>query len=300
MAWSSSAIPAAILAARTANKPQLGTNVIISPSTAKWTEVGGVASTDRTLATHPTCRAYDGLGGLNTKPDTTSSATWYLVFDLGALKYFDNVACIAPNMPAHYLATVITVEIADNPTFATNLTTVATIKYSGQTHHAYSAMVDPSLIYCAQYVRLKMVHGVPFAPEIGELMLLRTRQLKTNPEEPWGPDDMDSNTETTTTAGGVVHKTRWYNRQRRIAAQIVTGETTWADEVIAFNRECARGNGSFVWCDRPTASPQLWNLMVRDDDNFQFPYSDFCRREFTLEAHEQGPQAYYLDVEVNG
>jgi hypothetical protein len=298
MAWSSSAIPAAILAARAADKPLLGTNIIVAPSTAKWTEAGGVASTDRTLATHPACRAYDGLGGLYTKPNTTSSATWYLVFDLGSLKYFDMVALFVDWSTVG--SSTFTIEVADNSTFATNLTSIGAPSQGYTNRSNLTPLGDGATLYRAQYVRLKITRATPFTPQVGELMLLRTRQLKSNPDEPWGPDDLESNTETTTTAGGVVHKTRWYNRQRRIAAQIVTGESTWADEVIAFNRECARGNGSFVWCDRPTASPALWNLMLRDDDNFQFPYSDFCRREFTLEAHEQGPQSYYLDVEVNG
>lgn len=298
MAWSSSAISATILAARTANKPLLGTNVIIAPSTARWTEVGGVASTDRTLATSPACRAYDGLSGLMTMPNTTSSATWYLVFDLGALKYFDAV-CINAELGTFGGATT-TIEIADNATFATNLTTVATTDVVTMRRSSVKFLGDGATLYLAQYVRVKIAAGAPITPQIGELSLLRTRQLKSQPDEPWGPDDMAANSETVTTPGGVIHKTRWHERQRMISAQLVTGESTWADEVIAFNRECARGNGSFVWCDKPTSTPGVWNLMVRDDDNFTFPYSDFCRREFTLDAHEQGPQAYYLDVEVNG
>lgn len=301
MAWSSSAISASILAARAANKPLLGTNVIVAPSATRWVAAASFASTDYAQAAYPICRAYDGLPGLPTIPSTAASNIWYILFDLGSNKSFDSAAVMTSQ--SGLVGKSILIEVADDSAFSTNYTGIGTIPISTINRTEIKPLGDGSTLYSARYVAVAVyggVGGANFVPEIGEVMLLRTRQLKSNPDEPWGPDDMAASSETTTTAGGVIHKTRWHERQRMISAQIVTGESTWADEIIAFHRECVRGNGSFVWCDRPTAAPASWNLMMRDDDNFQFPYSDFCRRELTLEAHEQGPQAYYLDVEVNG
>ena len=297
MAWSYYTLDSDFTAAVGANKPFMAANSIISPTTAKWTEVGGVASTDRTHADYPACRAYDGFVDFITKPNTTSSSTWYYVLDLGSLRYFNAAALIGFGSWAPG-ATVITVEVADNSTFATNLTEIATLTVgTNRTPIAYVS--DGTKLCRAQYVRIKFAAASPFTPQVGEIILMRTRQLKTNPDEPWDVNGMASNTESSTTAGGKVFQVRNYTRQRTINAALVAHEDKWAAEILGFHRDHCRGNGTFVWCDRSGDWPEEWNLMCRDSEDFSFPVSDYCRREFPLEAHEQGPEAYYLDVELN-
>ena len=82
--WTFAALATWETTARAADRPLLGAQAIPNPpDVSRWSEIGQIGSTDRTLTGNPTARINDGFVNFITKHDTTNDDVWYLVFDFG-------------------------------------------------------------------------------------------------------------------------------------------------------------------------------------------------------------------------
>jgi hypothetical protein len=299
VAWS--AFTAAETADLAADNPMLLTQAIpVSPGTAQWTTVGTVAAADLTDSDYPARRAYDGKSHLDTRSDGTAASTWYYVLDLGSTGIeFDAVALMGHNFGTLSLTTV-QLQVADSADFATNLRTTADFGAPSDD----TRLIDLAIAHTAgadryedvQYARLKLSKGSNFTPQLGELMLLRRRQLNRRPRYPFDPTALMEEAGITRSKGGVVNKTLHHERRFDLNAVFRAHETTYITDLIAWFRAT---RGPFVWIYEPSSAPDTWQLMMRLNQ-MSFPTQGFAKRELTLAAEEQGPERFYLDVEVNG
>jgi hypothetical protein len=301
MAWSSAEISAADLALLAADKPILGSNAIpASPTTAIWSEVGGAASTDRTYAGYPTSRAFDGLCHYYTRPDITTTATWYLVFNFGSTIEFDFIAILGHNF-YDIGVTAVTLEVSDAADFSGAVSIPVKSSFANNLrfiqlapHHTGSVGLRYSSV---QYARLKITHSGNFTvqPLIRELILGRRCQLKRKPNAPYDPTSLHSSSSLLSTEAGVVYAYAMSMGRRNLEATLEEYESTYIEEIIAWFRRINYGTAPFLWIENPTTSPASWNFFVLSDSNLNFPVQNYLDRVVQISAIEQGPESYYLD-----
>jgi hypothetical protein len=306
MAYSFAAISAADLAYLAADKPILGSQSIptltATSTTAWWHNSGGV--TDRTDASYPARRAYDGFPCFVTKPTTASAdKTWYYSMQLGVLATFDFVAIIGHNFGTLHAggALTITLEVDDASNFATCVsipitvttgTSNARIMVLSLFHTAAAALRYSSVAYA----RLKITRGATnFTPEIGELYLGKRLQLFHKPNVPYDSYAKTSDIETAKTLGGVIHNTVYARGRRVLGAEWTEENTTLQAAIDSFVSGTNYKTTPFVWIENPYSAPASWHMMVADDANHALPLEDNpAKRTFELTASEQGAEAYYL------
>jgi hypothetical protein len=304
MAWSSAALSADETAWAAADKPLIAASIIpVSPTKAFWTEVGQTTSTVRDLVTAPALRTYDGWGHLRSTPNATASSTWYYVFDLGASYTFDSWYFYGHDWNTLAL-TGISLQIADAGTFATNPATIWTGtaasdgRYLGlDLHHAGAVPLRYSGV---RYVRVKLEKGSNFTPSVGEIGLLRRRQLQFQPERPFDPDATNTDAELTRTVGGVdLSYRRNGGRFYLQGAWNIVG-TTPQQEIMDWHGQLNDGTRPFVWCRLPASAPQSFHVMRLSDPSFRFPFlaDKPLVRRLEIEAEERGPEDYYLKSAV--
>jgi hypothetical protein len=296
MAYSSAALASRETTYFAADKPLVAVNAIVSPSTKKWTETGTVAATDRTLAANPAARAYDGLPGLLTKPDSTAASTWYLVFDMGTTGIeFDCAFLIGHNFGTLALTTV-QLQIANAADFATDLVTIGDFGAPANDDRLADYVLHSgggsALRYSTvRYVRLKLSKGGNFTPQLGELVLGRRRQFDRKPDRPFDDYGLHNEVDVTKTLGGLSLVTAHFRNQFRLDAEWPIESSDYQTDWQAFWTGC---NGAFVWCYSPTSAPASWHLMARDQEDIDLGMIGPYERTAKLEAVEQGPSLYFL------
>lgn len=166
-------------------------------SSGLWTQGGLMASTDYSDEDFPTVAAWDGFGHVPTKPlDSAPAAnTWYLNLQPAASASFgiSGIAVIGHNFAEVSGGVDVTVEIAKDAAFSTNLTEVHDF---GTVTSAERLAAQLSTSYlAATYVRLKMVSnaGGSWSPQIGEFVVGPTTFLSNGPIKPF--DDLGYATE---------------------------------------------------------------------------------------------------------
>jgi hypothetical protein len=293
MAYSSAALSANVLAAMAADKPLiLGTNVLRDMAAAdlQWRTTGSFSSgSSGTDTSYPTRRLYDGYVSLATRPSSAQN-TWYLLMQWSSAVAFDSICIIGHN----FGAMTVTLQVADDAAFTSNLVTLATWTLAGatlkrQTSFALTHAGGSALKYSAvSYARLKF-DGTSLRPEIAEILLGERRQLLHNPAEPWAPDDYHSEVSDVRTLGGQMTRYMWYRGQRRISAELSTYDTASATDLVTlYTTDLAYGTKPFLWVDQPTTAPQKAFLMMLDDPDQSIPYDGPCERNWQIEATEQG------------
>jgi hypothetical protein len=291
MAWSSAALASYETTRLAADKPLVASQAIpISPSTAIWSDAGLVASPDRTNSSYPIIRAYDEFVGLDTRADATVSSIWYLVLDLGALTEFDCLFLIGHNFST---LTTITFEIADDAAFAGNLQQIASITpATGRLQEIDLNNGGAAQRYQAQYVRLKLVDGGAFTPQLTELILGRRRQLEFCPNRPFNRYALRNETDALTTQGGVTHKTVYYRNQYVLNANSIMDNADSVSDWVAFFQAV---RGSFVWVLEPNSAPGSWHMISREPDELDMELvSPPSTYRVNLGGFEQGPESYFL------
>jgi hypothetical protein len=307
MVWSSAALASYETTKASADKPLVAVQAIPKePDYAKWvddgsTGVGDITTwTDRSLSTFPALRAYDGQPGYITKHSgvTTDDIYYYCIGD-GTAITFDCVFLIGHNAGTLSLVNDLVLEVADNNDFTGNLTSVANFGTpTDDTRLADLTMNGGNNRITAQFIRLKFDKtGTNIIPEIGELILGRRRQLEWKPDRPFDDSRMRDRSATSTTKGGISHKTIWSRRQCILDAQWLIDDSTYESDWQQFYRDA---DGSFVWCYDPNTTPEDWHFMSFEEDELIMPEVGPSVREVMLQAHELGPESYYLDVEKNG
>ena len=107
---------------------------------------------------------------------------------------------------------------------------------------------------------------------------------------------MLENGEIVDSVNGTLRKILYARRGRELSGQFDITDTAYRDDLIAFFRAC---RGPFVWIENPNSAPTEWNLMMREG-GLSIPRTAANLRKYTIAAIEQGPEASYLDVELNG
>lgn len=309
MAISSAALAAWETADLAKDYPILGPNAIpVSPSSCIWSESGNVGATDRTLTGYPTKRAWDGYPDLVTTPDTTATATWYLVFDFGAGGInFDFVAVNGHNWNTAAVDDVY-LQMDSAGTFNSgpggdpeaDITLLSSpaddLRFMElDVHHTGSVPLRYSSI---RYLRLKFTHTGNFTtePTVGSLFLGRRRQMHHMPNIPYDKDNLHKDASQIRTAGGVTDTTVWSERRFDLHAEFTESEDTYKANIKAFARSC---RSSFVWIFEPSTAPDSWHQMELTSFDFDFPVAGWTEQTAVIEAIEQGPESYYLDQEEN-
>lgn len=307
MAYSSAAITAADLAYLAADKPIIGTQFKLTPSTCIWHNSG--STTDRTDSTYPARRAYEGLTGFATKPTTASAdKTWFLSFVMPwPYVEIDFVGIVGHNFGTLHTdgALTVTLEIDDASNFATAISIPITVTTSTSNarimalslKHTGSAALRYSTV---RYVRLKITRAATnFTPEIGELVLGRRLQMYYKPDVPYDVYARHSSSETSVTHGGVIYRTTYYKGARTLAASWEDDNSTLHSEIDAFISASDYKTRPFVWIENPNSAPASWNYMCADDVDHALPLDENpSKRVFELQATEQGPESHYLSKGV--
>ena len=301
MAVSYAALSATEIALKAADKPILGGYAIPrEPDDARWNTAGTTSGTDITEDEFPASRGYDGKAHLPTKPDTTGTLLYY-VLDLGTDVEFDAVALIGHNLGSNSATAVLQVDNSATPSgaFATPVD-VATFTPSGdgrliewELMHTGS---DP-LRYDTQFVRLKITAASGFTPEIGDLVLVRRRQLKHKASGIYDEYSFDGDSDRSVSKSGVITNYIFNEGRFRMDFVFRPSEDAYISDLVDWflSDYAAR---PFVWCENPGASPNSWQLMVKENTSFRIPKTGWIEREFPLSADEQGPERFYLNKEA--
>ena len=219
MAYATGTVSAAEQDALTAGRPLLlATNHVRNLLSAslqhQWSASGSWAdslpagASNRTLATHPTNRAWDGVLYAPTKPTgaegvegsgLNTSYVWYLLAELqessDASHTIDAVMVRPLNASSWPAGATIQIQIADNNAFSTNLLTLSSFTGASLGNRK---LLDLNLSTGAganlwgrftsvRFARLRISASATWGsvrPEIGEWVMGRRRQLAHNPRIP--------------------------------------------------------------------------------------------------------------------
>jgi hypothetical protein len=311
MAWSSAALSSDETAWAAADYPLMAIQAIpLSPTLCKWVEEAVIGANDitvwvdRTDSNYPSRRAYDGLPGYVTKPSgAVADDVWYFCFDMAAAGIeFDSVFILNHNFHTANGGSPITggltLEISDDNDWAAFEGPFSSSPTTGDRigdldiHHTGSVPLRYSGV---RYARLKISNSGNgnIVPEIGELFLGRRYQLASPPLNPFDPDALFDEQETTQTAGGIHHTTVFHRRRFELNAEYLLGASARAADAKAFFQNCRT---SFVWIWEPNTDATAFQLMKKPEF-LSLPSAGWTERSWKLESTEQGPETYFLDQE---
>lgn len=312
MAWSSADISASELTLAAADKPILvGVQGLESPTTARWDTNGSLADgSDQAESGYPSRWAYDRRSGKRTKPASSILSTWYFACDRGStLQDFDCVFIVDTTF--YNYGTTVTIQIADDNAFSSNLKTIATwstiVSHTKRRHaelalnHTGSGSSNAQRYSNVRYLRMVMAgtFGTE-VPAFGELWLGRRRQMKHKGNTPfYGTADymQGSQRNFNTGAGENLSAVRYYG-QRVIDLNFNPSEDTYHTNVRSWFRDCGWGTRSFIYVEDPHTYPERFNVAKLDDPKLAYALvTGNAEHEFSLRATEQGPS--FLDVELN-
>lgn len=219
MAYATGTVSVAEQGALTAGRPLLlatnhirniraGTVQLEWSASGDWSDSGSLGASNRTSATYPTSRAWDGVLYADTRPtgaEGTEGAglstryVYYLLAELdessNATHTIDTVMVRPLNVSSWPGIATIEVQIADNAAFSSNLLTVSSFTGAAL---ADRKLLDTNLTTGAganlwgrftsvRYARLRISSTVSWGavrPQIGEWVMGRRRQLGHNPRIP--------------------------------------------------------------------------------------------------------------------
>ena len=299
------ALTAAEIARVTNDKPVLiSSNSLEAATTAKWIanadktaniEAGG--TTDNSETNYPASRAYDRWLHLDTRPDS-ASATWFLAFAMPTTMADFDMAMIGGHNFGTIGGLTVTIEVADNNTFTTELHTIATftpgtsnkrlvsyvLKHTGSDPLRYFYSVSTPI---SRFVRLKIT-GTSGTPQVGEFWLGRRRHLPYKLDAPL--DDkrqrseyIDHETRTGIVARYVTARARAVRSGTTLidaAADISTVDSWWS--------ECDQGSKPFLFTEQPSTSPADTQLMIHPGE-LDFKLTTPTGRDLGLQMREVGP-----------
>jgi hypothetical protein len=259
MAWASAELSADYLAWMADDKPLLlGENHARNPDFEEWhNNGGGFPEADITHADGPISYAYDGYTDLQTY--TAAGTNRYLCFAWSTAVDFDTVALVGTNIPSSSV-TSISLQIADDNTYSTNLSTIASWTPSASDaprrlfadlHHTGS---NPRLYTSVAYFRFAFITCTPTPPYIGEVFIGTRRQMKTNPFGAWDRMQLKNRQTLVEAAGGPLTKYVYNAGRRQIRARFGPHEDDTIADLVGLHRDdTSWGEYPFLWCDEPTS-----------------------------------------------
>jgi hypothetical protein len=247
---------------------------------------------------YPVSALFDGLPGVLSKP-RLSSTDFSIVFDFGSSGItIDAWTMIGHNMgDAQEAVADMSLQIANDNLFTSNLITIGAWSPNGASYgQRWSDLVLKSGATDAQrysgvrYARILVEGTGSHDPYIGQIGLLRRRQLQYSPWRPY--DDVDQHTELAgiETDGGVFYDTVRFKGRRHLSAALNQLSTAQASEVLSWWEEIERGGKYFYWWDRPSTYPYNFTLQRQDEPMLNYPFvGGGGYRNWGLTAREQGP-----------
>ncbi len=304
MASSRVELSSTIRALMAADKPLLGglyANAIrgLSSTAIQWRVTGSFASgADATDSAFPTSLLYDGKTTAQTQPTGGSTAN-YVIIDAGANISFDYLAILRHNF-GDIGGLAVSVEIADNNAFSTNLYEIASWTPTTQTRRLTEFALDhtgsSAYTYSARYIRIKMTKASSFTPAIGEFVLGTRRQLKHHPEIPY--DDKRRHTEAVdlVSYSGATTRMVKYKGQRLLQCALKVSESAYVSDLDAlWTTDTDYGTYPFLWVDRPSTEPHKAYTMLGQPERIG-TLVGYAARSYEFVASEQGPT--FVDAET--
>lgn len=236
-------------------------NRLVAGFDIAWKDFGG---TDRTVATFPTFRLFDGYHNKPTKPDPALPGTeWKLEMDLGTPISLDSIW-----VSGHDWNTVdvieFRVEVADDATFTVGLTEI--FKVVGAPVFASDgrfALLDlgnagdpaPNKYSGVQHIRLFLKLGGAGSPKLNELVMGERIQLADTSLIPFDENQEDSSfNDFPSRSGNVSRFTKFRGRAVR-PYRFVTDSDVEKDDFLAWWDAILQGTRPFVIIHEPKAPP---------------------------------------------
>lgn len=263
-------------------------------SVIKWNDGGTTADTDETADFAPLARVYDEFcnAGNHSKP-SSGKATFYLVVQFSAGVTLDVVGLVGSNLED---ATTITVEIADNNTFTTNLLEIASLDpliSAGQMRvfELELGSGNAKQYSNVEYMRVKFT-GSSYVPRVRELWVGQRRQLLYNPQLPLEDEHSKSIIGVNDSKSGVLTHSAFETGGVLRAPQF-TLDTTDAATAGSFWEECNYGTSPFWWIETPGSDPQPYLMRYDGDPELAAPIIGNNVREWVLPMREEAPFLAY-------
>ena len=307
MAYSAANLATAETTGFSADKPMLVSQSLVSPTVARWNDAWTTTDAATTAADGPAVRAYDNIGSLQTKDTSADLATRYLVFDIGASSTisFDTCLILNHNMNsgANPFAT-ISLEIADNAAFSSNLIEIYKYTVSGTSDDrllctnlnsaggssTYDANGTAQRYSSVRFVRLKITAsaGTARQAKIGELWLGTRYQLQRNPDVPWNNKDEFSQVTEFKALSGL---TRRYVHYRGQALRTFRASISASAEITVIENwfnGINEGTNPFLYIEKPSSGAEPY-LMVLDTPALNFQLVGPFERILSFSMTEQPP-----------
>jgi hypothetical protein len=313
MAYSAANLTTAESTGFTADKPMLVSQSLVSTTVARWNDAGTTTDASTTAADGPAVRAYDSVGSLQTKDTSADLATRYLVFDTGASSVISFDTCLILNHNMNSGANpfqTISLEIADNAAFSSNLIEIFKYTVSGTTDNrllctnlnsaggssTYDSSGTAQRYSSVRYIRLKITAaaGTARQAKIGEVVLGTRHQLQRNPDTPWNNKNEFSEATDFKALSGLVKRYVAYRGQavRSFRASIsdsaeITVIDTWFNNID-------EGTKPFLYIETPSSSADA-RLYILDNTALNFQLVGPTERVLQFTMREQPP---YLSREA--
>lgn len=303
MAYSAADVAVADRTLAAADKPMLGALAVYSTTAAEWRTGGSFAAgADATASGYPARRAYDGLSSVETKPNA-AGVTWYYMLNTSVTTAtFDGAMILGHNFGTIGGLT-ITLQIADNNAFSTNLISIATwtpgasnarlvdlvLESGGGTAQRYSTV---------PFIRLK-IDGTSGTPQFTELVLFKRTQLPYRPNRPYDDTLTAQRSSQSRTDAGETTAFVSSRGARHVSAECVIDTAAKITEVKTWWTDTRHGTRSFVWVEYPNSAPNTTTYLVAmDSDNPSLEFEETGTanyRELQIDAIEQAPNHQALE-----
>lgn len=294
-------ITAAQIASFNANYPLVLANHVLFAAendaafATRWSTTGSWTSgADLTASDSPGYNAYDFQFNRFTAPSSAQS-TWYFLMNFGGTPATIDAAVILGHNFGAIGGLTVTLEVADDAAFTTNLRTLATWTPGtstkrlvnvtlGGSNNSYSGVV---------YARVKITGSSAFIPQIGEIFLGARRQLNSAGLLPYDPDMESARTVDFDGRSGVRTRYVFNDGQQTLKFDLSIADASSDAVVSSWWSDCAHGTRPFVYIERPNTAPGAAFLMwFPQGYKLQRPYLSDVVRRLSVELEEQGAPFY--------
>lgn len=298
-----------------------GSTALEWSASGSWSDSAPAGASNRTSASYPTSRAWDGRLYADTRPSGAEGTegsglnerrVFYLLADLdesSAATHTIDLVMVRPlNVSSWPGVATLQVQIADNSTFTTNLVTIASFTGADL---ADRKLLDLNLTTGAganlygrftsvRYARLRISTTVTWGsirPQIGEWVMGRRRQLAHNPRVPHDDRPASSVVADFRSQSQAVSRYIYARGARNIEAGLmpVPSGAYSIDEVATLRswfEESGWGTRPFIYYEPASAGltrNAYW--MMLDEPELTMPLNGPFHRSVTLSMREQPPFA---------
>lgn len=307
MAYSAANLTTAETTGFNADKPMMVVQSASSPTDAHWTLLGLHTSADVTAADSPATRAYDSVGSLVTKTNSSSAGTTtkYYNFHFSTEISFDTVVILGHNLNT-IAASNVQLQLSNDVSFSSgvinpyksgslsgNNDRLVCTNLNSEDSGGYDASGTAQRYSNVEWCRLVITHSGSKTPQIGEIILGTRHQLQRNPDVPWNNKDEYSETTDFKALTGLVKRYVAYRGQalRRFRASISSSAEIAV--VDSWFNAINEGTKPFVYIETPSSGADA-RMMILDDTALRFPLVGPFERVLEFSMTEQPP---YLSVE---